>query len=239
MMDNNTRLQYLAAMGIDVWLPRESSVQAESGELSVAAEAYVEPQSLSQQEPQVSASAAETWQLLNKQIQQCRQCELCQNRQQAVPGAGAQQADTFWVTEAPGEQDEQQAMPFADKSSALVTEILRAMQLSREQVFMTHIVKCRPPADREPKKEEMDACNALLQKQIALVQPKLIMAVGRVAAQQLLQSKQTISELRANTHQYLGIPLVVIYHPAYLLRALTEKPKAWQDIQRALTLLQP
>jgi len=120
----------------------------------------------------------------------------------------------------------------------LLTEMLRAMQLSREDVFITHIVKCRPPEDRDPRVKELEACEHYLQRQIALVKPKIIIALGRVAAQKLLHSKAPLAELRESVHEFSGIPLQTIYHPAYLLRSLTEKSKAWQDMQRALTLFE-
>jgi DNA polymerase len=135
-------------------------------------------------------------------------------------------------------EDEQQGQPFSDHSALLLTEMLRAMQLSREEVFMTNIIKCRPPDDREPKVHELSACEKFLERQIALVQPKIIIAVGRIAAHKLLGSKASLSELRETSYELDGTPLVVMYHPAYLLRALTQKNKAWQDMQRALTLFE-
>ena len=215
-MDNSTRLQYLSAMGIDVWVPR----YAKEGE-AVVAEAEIE-----------------SWESLQAEMLTCQQCDLSQSRHQVVLGSGNPQADYLWVTEAPSEEDDQQGLPFSDHSGDLLNEMLRAMKLSREAVFITHIVKCRPPEDRDPRVKELDACGQFLQRQISLVQPKIIIAVGRVAAQKLLQSKKPLAELRESEHELYGIPLLTIYHPAYLLRSLTEKSKAWQDMQRALTLLE-
>lgn len=214
-MDNTTRLQYLSAMGIDVWLPR------------YAQECAV-----------IATSHEDSWEALNAEMGACQQCDLCQTRQQVVLGAGNQHADWLWVTEAPGEADERHGLPFADSSAELLGEMLRAMQLSREQIFITHIVKCRPPEDRDPKKSELDACESFLARQIALVEPKVIIAVGRIAAHKLLSSKAPLAELRETVHEFSGIPLLVMYHPAYLLRALTEKRKAWQDMRQALTLFE-
>jgi DNA polymerase len=213
-MDNATRLQYLSAMGIDVWLPRVADSIAE----------YVEP-------------VQDSWEALNTEIKNCQQCELCQTREQAVCGSGHQQADLLWVTDAPSLQDEQQGAAFSDQTAELFDEILRAMQLDRKSIFMTYSVKCRPDNDKDPKVSELDTCAAFLEREIALVQPKMIFAVGRIAAQQLLQSKLTITELRQEQHQYGVIPVTVIYHPAYLLRKLTEKPVMWQDLQHALSVL--
>ncbi len=221
MMDNTIRLQYLAAMGIDVWVPR-----------------YIEEQTKIQAVDAGVDIFDDNWGVLQSEITTCQQCELGKTRQQVVLGVGNKNADWMWITEAPGSEDEQQGQPFSDHSALLLTEIFRAMQLTREEVFITNIVKCRPPDDREAKVHELSACAPFLERQIALVQPKIIIAVGRIAAHKLLQSKATLSELRETSYELGGIPLVVMYHPAYLLRALTQKSKAWQDMQRALTLFE-
>lgn len=217
IMDNTTRLQYLSAMGIDVWVPRAST------------ENMPEQGLIPQVEP-------DTWEVLHAEIQACQHCDLCQTRKQAVIGAGNPQADYLLITDAPGQEDEQQGHPFADHNAELLTEMLRAMQLSRKQVYITHIVKCRPPEDRDPKKHELEACENFLFREIALVRPKVLIAIGRIAAQKLLQSKAPLAELRGVEQQFAGIPLVAMYHPAYLLRSLIDKSKAWQDMQLALTL---
>jgi DNA polymerase len=218
-MDNTARLQYLSAMGIDVWMPRMVENNTPTSEL-------------------VAAGEPDNWKNLQAEMLACQQCDLCQSRQQVVIGAGNQQADYMWITEAPSMEDDQLGQPFADVSAELFTEMLRAMQLSREQVYITHIVKCRPAEDRDPKTQELEACDAFLQRQIALIQPKILIAVGRIAAHKLLQSKAPLAELRDVEHHYAGIPLIAMYHPAYLLRSLTEKSKVWQDMQRALTLFE-
>ncbi len=217
-MHNTTRLQYLSAMGIDVWVPRTF---AESTEI----------------EDTAADVAEDSWVSLHAEMRACQQCDLCQARQQVVIGAGNQHADYMWISEAPNLKEEQQGLPFADDSAELLTEMLRAMQLSREQVYITNIVKCRPSEDRDPKSQELVACETFLQRQIALIRPKVLIAVGRIAAHKLLQSKAPLADLRGIEHQVLGIPLIAMYHPAYLLRSLTEKSKAWQDMQMALTLL--
>jgi len=216
-MDNVTRLQYLSAMGIDVWVPRGAE------NIEQAAAEYVEP-------------LQDTWESLNAEISSCEQCELCQTRQQAVCGSGHQQTDFLWLSDAPSLQDEQQGAAFSDQTAELFDEILRAMQLDRNSIFVTHSVKCRPLNDNKAKSSELAACRLFLEREIALVQPKMIFAVGRIAAQQLLQSKLTISELRQGPHEYNGIPVAVIYHPAYLLRKLSEKAAMWQDLQQALVV---
>ena len=216
-MDNATRLQYLAAMGIDVWVPRYAEEGAETQEL-------------------VTDDQEDNWEVLNAEMRACQLCTLSATRQQVIVGSGNPQADWLWVTEAPSLEDEQQDMPFADGSRELFDEMLRAMQLSRDDVFVTHIVKCRPVEDHDPKVAELNACAPFLARQISLVQPKIIIAVGRIAAHQLLQSKTSLGELRETSYEFSGIPLVVMYHPAYLLRSLTKKREAWQDMQRALSV---
>ena len=216
-MDNATRLQYLAAMGIDAWVPRYAEEGTETQDL-------------------VIDKQEDSWEVLNSEMRACQLCALSATRQQVVVGSGNPQADWLLVTEAPSLEDEQKGMPFADDSSELFDEMLRAMQLSRDDVFVTHIVKCRPAEDHDPKVAELNTCAPFLARQISLVQPKIIIAVGRIAAHQLLQSKTSLGELRETSYEFSGIPLVVMYHPAYLLRSLTKKREAWQDMQRALNV---
>ncbi|MCF7971739.1 MAG: uracil-DNA glycosylase [Methylococcaceae bacterium] len=218
-MDNATRLQYLAAMGIDVWVPR-----------------YAEEGAEVQAQAPVIDSQEDSWEALNAEMRACQQCTLSEARQQVVIGSGNPRADWLWVTEAPSLADEQQGMPFADEAGELLTEMLRAMQLNRDEIFITHIVKCRPTEDHDPKVAELNACTPFLVRQVNFIQPKIIIAVGRIAAHQLLQSKASLGELRESSHEFSGIPLVVMYHPAYLLRTLSKKREAWQDMQRALSL---
>ncbi len=216
-------------MGIEVWTPRDAqNVEAvdKIDALMPDVDKLVEIK-----------TEQDTWQALTNEIKTCQACDLCQTRQQAVVGSGNLNAEVLWVTEAPTLGDEQQNQAFADDRAALFDEMLRAMSLSREAVFMTHIVKCRPPDDRDPKKAELAACGDFLTRQIALIQPKLIISVGRVATQQLLQSKETLTNLRGTVHHIDAIPMVAIYHPAYLLRKLSAKSMAWDDMQLALTFL--
>lgn len=206
-------------MGVDVWLPR-----------------YVEENVVPALYLDFPAGDKARWDILQTEMAACQKCELSQSRKKVILGDGNQQADYFWVTEAPSEEDEKQGVAFSDHSSELLTEMLRAMGLSRDEIFITHIVKCRPSNDKDPRVKELEACASFLQRQIALVQPKIIIAVGRIAAQKLLSSKAPLSELRGQRHEFSGIPLFTFYHPAYLLRSLTEKQKAWQDMQQALTI---
>jgi len=171
---------------------------------------------------------------LQADINACQQCELCQTRQSPVCGSGNQHAEFLWLTDAPNEQEEKQGSAFSDQTAELFDEILRAVGLNRSAIFTTHIIKCRPVEDKDPKVVELQACDVFLQREIAMLKPKRIFAVGRVAAQQLLQTKVSVSELRQTAHEYQGVPVTVLYHPAYLLRKLSEKASMWNDLQRAL-----
>jgi DNA polymerase len=151
-----------------------------------------------------------------------------------VFGCGNKNADWMFIGEGPGQHEDEQGEPFVGPAGQLLTEMIRAMGLTREEVFITHIVKCRPPGNRDPHVGEVAACSGYLQRQIALIQPRMILAVGRIAAQTLLATDAPLGKLRGSVHDFTGTPLVVVYHPAYLLRSLPEKRKAWQDLQVAM-----
>lgn len=231
-IDETMRLQYLQAMGIDVWVSRRDQ-----------APVYVESEALPVEEekqgvqPVVSSNEiAETdnWEDLQAQVAECRRCSLCESRTQTVFGSGNHQADWMLIGEAPGQSEDQQGQPFVGKAGQLLTEMIRALGLSRDEVYIANVLKCRPPNNRDPKTDEVEACVEYLQRQIALVQPKIILAVGRIAAQNLLHTQDPLSKLRAIVHKLDNIPLIVIYHPAYLLRSPLEKRKAWKDLQFAM-----
>lgn len=220
MVDNATRLHYLAAMGIDVWVSKAALPESQP--------------LVAEQTPVITL---ENWQSLQAEVAECKACGLCETRKNTVFGAGNQQAEWLFIGEGPGQHEDEQGEPFVGKAGLLLTEMIRAMGLAREQVFITNIVKCRPPDNRDPHKDEISACQPYLQRQIQLIQPKIILAVGRIAAQTLLATDAPVSRLRGQVHQLNNIPLVVVYHPAYLLRSLLEKRKAWQDLQLAMQTL--
>lgn len=176
------------------------------------------------------------WAGLEAAVQGCRACGLCESRKQTVFGVGHRQADWMIVGEAPGEQEDLQGEPFVGQAGKLLDNMLRALGLSRaegspeRQVFIANTLKCRPPRNRNPEPEELARCEPFLQRQIALVQPRIILAMGRFAVQSLLRSSEPIGRLRGRVHDYQGVPLVVTYHPAYLLRNLVDKARAWEDI---------
>lgn len=223
-MDNSIRLQYLEAMGIDVWVSRKG--------LSVGQSPLGD-----EMDHQFEASI-DSWSFLQNQVTECKKCILSETRTHTVFGEGDINADWMLVGEAPSQTEDQDDKPFLGQAGFLLTEMLRAIGLQRESVYITNIVKCSPPNNKDPKVEELKSCDDYLQRQIALVKPKIILAVGRIAAQALLNTKQPLSELRGQPHYLNGIPVVVVYHPAYLLRSLLEKRKAWQDLQLALNIYQ-
>lgn len=233
-MDNTTRLQYLEAMGIESWQLRSSPAFIESATLE---NPIIEPPILLEI-PQPPTLPPDNWESLQNEVASCQKCSLCQTRTQTVFGTGNQNPDWLFVGEAPGEQEDLQGQPFVGAAGALLTEMIRAIGLSREEIFIANILKCRPPHNRDPHVDEMSACRPFLDRQIALLKPKIIVAVGRIAAQQLLNTNITIGKLREKVYNFNGIPLLVFYHPAYLLRSLSQKKKAWHDLQLALKTYQ-
>ena len=245
-MNNAIRLQYLQTMGIDVWMPRigasmeqalpvtviepEISVTQHHEALAII-EAAVEPVLPVVIEAEISTT--QHWEDLKTEVQNCTKCDLCHSRTQTVFGTGNTHADWLLIGEAPGQPEDEQGEPFVGVAGQLLTEMLRAIGLEREQVFIANILKCRPPVNRDPHIDEIKSCRDYWQRQYQLIQPKIILAVGRVAAHTLLDTDETIGKLRGKVHYYNNTPVVVVYHPAYLLRSLSEKRKAWQDLQLA------
>lgn len=175
------------------------------------------------------------WTALEAEVRQCTACSLCQSRTQTVFGVGDRQTDWLVIGEAPGADEDQQGEPFVGRAGKLLNPMLQAIGLQREQVFIANILKCRPPDNRDPTPAEAKSCRAFLERQIALIQPRIILAIGRIAAQNLLNTDAQIGKLRGRVH-HLGaaqIPLVVTYHPAYLLRSPREKRKSWDDLRLA------
>lgn len=196
--------------------------------------------------PELPEVASLDWPALKQAAESCRECQLCEGRSQVVFGTGVENAELMVVGEAPNAEEEQQGFSFAGPSGQLLDAMLKAIGYSRQPVaeqkpaYLSNIVKCRPADDRDPMAEEMQACRAYLDRQIALIQPKLILAVGGVAAKSLLDSDKKVGELRGAVHQYgtLAIPLLVTYHPTYLRHSPSEKRKAWDDLKQARSLLQ-
>jgi uracil-DNA glycosylase len=179
------------------------------------------------------------WVELQASIRACDACPLHADRTQAVPGVGDENADWLFVGEAPGADEDAQGEPFVGQAGKLLDNMLASIGLKRgTNVYIANVLKCRPPGNRNPLPEEVAQCAPYLQRQVGLIKPKLIVALGKFAAQTLLGQETTISSLRGQVHRYQGIPLIVTYHPAYLLRSLTEKAKAWQDLCLAVKTMQ-
>ena len=184
-----------------------------------------------------------SWPELASAVAACQACGLSQTRTQTVFGVGAKRAHWMVVGEAPGEQEDLSGEPFVGAAGQLLDQMLRSVGMTRsddpgldpkQQVYIANTLKCRPPRNRNPERVELDRCEPFLVRQIELVQPKLILAMGRFAVQALLRTDEAIGKLRGRVHRYQGVPLVVTYHPAYLLRNLSDKAKAWEDLCLAM-----
>jgi len=247
----------LRGMGLRPWAPVPVAVPVAS-----AVATTLEPSPLPVQPPVpapplVSAVAAPSagaidlagldWHALRQAVADCRACSLCTSRKQTVFGVGHPQAQWLVVGEAPGEQEDQQGEPFVGAAGQLLDRMLAALGLTRaedgpqgprQRVYIANTLKCRPPHNRNPAAEEMARCEPYLVRQIELLRPRLILAMGRFAVQALLRSDEPIGKLRGRVHRYQGVPLVVTYHPAYLLRNPPDKAKAWDDLCLAASVVE-
>ncbi len=211
------RRAYLEALDIDVWALRAAASTASGGDAD----------DVPLQEAQI-----EDWSGLRDTVSACTLCALHRTRTQTVFGVGSVSADWMIIGEAPGAEEDRRGEPFVGRAGKLLDEMLRAVGLARETVYIANTLKCRPPNNRDPAVDEAASCRAYLDRQISLVSPKLILAVGRIASQLLLATDAPLGRLRGKKHYLPGgqIPVVVTYHPAYLLRSPTQKRKAWQDL---------
>jgi DNA polymerase len=217
------RAVYLDALGVVAYEPRRAERSA--GRQPEAAPAPADPSILG-------------WQELAAEVSGCRRCELCTGRTQTVFGVGDRQARLLVVGEAPGAEEDRQGEPFVGRAGRLLNAMLRAAGLGREQVFIANILKCRPPRNRDPQPAEVVECMPYLLRQIELVSPALVLCVGRIAAQNLLGTDAPLGRLRGSLHHLpSGVPVLVTYHPAYLLRTPGEKRKAWEDLKLVMGAL--
>jgi len=178
------------------------------------------------------------WDELREAVRVCTACGLCKQRKQAVFGVGSETGPWMFVGEGPGADEDEIGEPFVGQAGRLLDSMLAAIGLARgRDAYIANVVKCRPPGNRTPTLEEAAACAAFLDRQIELIAPKLIVALGKTAASRLLQTEASLGSLRGRMHEYRGTPLVVTYHPAYLLRSLPEKAKAWEDLLFARRML--
>jgi DNA polymerase len=239
------RNAYLDALGIDRWVPRHAPAEAPpavTADLAVAAGAAVAraPVAPSREPPAPLPAPAPLepgidWGPLRERVAGCMACELCRTRTQTVFGVGATSSDWLIVGEAPGAEEDRQGEPFVGRAGHLLDAMLRAIGLPRESVFIANVLKCRPPGNRDPRPEEVLRCLPYLHAQIALLKPKVILVVGRIAAQTLLATDAPLARLRGKLHHFgeARTPLVITYHPAYLLRTPGDKRKAWEDLKFA------
>jgi DNA polymerase len=229
----------LGAMGLRVWAP---APQAPPVPTPVAAPRATAPAPVATAAPSSAARAdlaTLDWPALRETVAGCRACSLCESRKQTVFGTGHHRAHWLVVGEAPGENEDLQGEPFVGAAGQLLDRMLAALKLTRaadgdlppaQRVYIANTLKCRPPRNRNPTAEEMMQCEPFLVRQIELLQPKIILAMGKFAVQMLLRSDEPVGRLRGRVHRYQGVPLIVTYHPAYLLRSLPEKARAWEDL---------
>lgn len=225
MIGSARRRAALSALDVPVWRLRTGTVPNTTTEASAPPPA---PASKVARENTENLD----WEALQSVVSVCTRCELHKTRTQTVFGVGARDARWMVIGEAPGQEEDRRGEPFVGRAGQLLNSMLEAVGLAREEVYIANILKCRPPHNRDPRLEEVASCEGYLQQQIALVEPIILLCVGRVAAQHLLKTQAPLAKLRAQRHVYgpRQIPVVVTYHPAYLLRAPQEKRRAWQDL---------
>jgi uracil-DNA glycosylase family 4 len=241
------RQQYLDALGIDVWVSRSAQPPTSEAGAAMPARAPSAPAppqsapvlvSVPQGAPAAGADAT-LWQALRQEVLSCTKCPLHLTRTQGVFGVGPQRSDWLVVGEAPGAEEDRRGEPFVGAAGQLLDAMLKAIGLDRTRnVYIANVLKSRPPGNRDPKPEEVSACLPYLTRQVELLRPKIMLAVGRIAAQSLLGSAAPLGRLRSQVHHFGSIPLVVTYHPAYLLRSPGEKRKAWEDLKFARGIYQ-
>ncbi len=243
---NARKLAYLGALEIDVWQRRDRAHAASSPivEETPATEVDSASQSIESNPARPAAPPSDllgtdvsalSWDELQARVRECTLCPLHVSRTQAVFGVGNRAAEWMVIGEAPGADEDRQGEPFVGRAGQLLNSMLKAIGFPREQVFIANILKSRPPNNRDPRPEEVRACLPYLFRQIELVNPKLILCVGRIAAQTLLETDTPIGKLRGKLHHIAGgRPMIVTYHPAYLLRSPGEKRKAWSDLMLAV-----
>jgi DNA polymerase len=247
---SSLRNAYLDVLGIDRWVPRDAvDERAETVELPAPpaavtgtppATASVVATAPAARDRPVSryerGPLATDWVGLRAQVAGCTACDqLCKTRTQTVFGVGNTQAEWLVIGEAPGAEEDRQGEPFVGRAGQLLNAMLLAIGLPRETVFIANVLKCRPPGNRDPRPEEVSNCLPFLSRQIALLKPKIMLAVGRIAAQNLLATDAPLARLRGKLHRFgeADTPLVITYHPAYLLRTPADKRKAWEDLKFA------
>ena len=239
--NNNYHLGYLQEMEIQPWVSRKQpttdAVESTAGNVSVD----VIKADISEAKVNKIAEVADVsqlaWPELQSMVSSCTACALHESRTNTVFGVGDHNAQVMVIGEAPGADEDQQGEPFVGRAGQLLNNMLLAIGCKREQVYIANILKCRPPDNRDPLPEEVSQCESFLKRQIALVKPKVILAVGRIAAHNLMKVEAPIGKMRGTRYHYGDTPVVVTYHPAYLLRKPSEKAKSWDDLRLALSIV--
>ena len=247
---NHRRDAALALLGIERWKPKGSALASPEPEFKPVVPVPTPPVTIATPVVAAAATAASVavepmdWTALRAAVRDCTRCKLCKTRSNTVFGVGQDAAPLMVVGEGPGADEDAQGEPFVGRAGKLLDEMLKAIGRARgatddashreRGVFIANVVKCRPPGNRDPEKDEVEACRGYLDAQIAHVKPKLIVALGRIAAQRLLSSEEPLSRLRGPLHEYglTRTPVFVTYHPAYLLRSPKEKAKSWEDLKK-------
>lgn len=228
MTNDYQKLDCLQRIGVDVYLARDTQMPETDTTRATTVEEVAKE----------TPAMDDTWNLLQQEVSVCTKCELSKTRTQTVFGVGDPQAEWLLIGEAPGAEEDLRGEPFIGRAGKLLDNMLKAIGLDRSTVYIANIVKCRPPENRNPRPDEVEACRPYLQRQIQHINPKLILALGAVAASNLLNTDTPVGKLRGQQHCLPGtdIPLVVTYHPAYLLRSPKQKAAAWEDLQFACSV---
>nr|VFJ99514.1 MAG: DNA polymerase [Candidatus Kentron sp. H]VFK00088.1 MAG: DNA polymerase [Candidatus Kentron sp. H]VFK04408.1 MAG: DNA polymerase [Candidatus Kentron sp. H] len=244
-MTDSKKHDYLNIMGISAWESREAASVAEPvSPFTVTTPSHAQetlelpdgaPPHETSDAPEGDAAPAAAWEELAAQVSACTACELRKTRTQTVFGVGSRTADWMFIGEAPGADEDRQGEPFVGRAGRLLNSMLEAIGFSRDEVYIANILKCRPPNNRDPAPAEAQACEPFLLRQIALIEPRIILAVGRIAAQNLLATTTPIGQMRGRRYTFreTGIPVVVTYHPAYFLRSPLQKRRGWEDLLSA------
>ncbi len=225
---------YLKEMGIQPWVLREKALPVV--ETNPPAQTGATTVENTGDDAQI---ALLDWNRLQKSVLACQRCDLHKTRTKTVFGSGNPNAELLIIGEAPGAEEDKQGLPFVGRAGQLLTEMLIAIGLTREQVFIANTLKCRPPNNRNPLPHEGQQCEPYLQRQVELIRPKILLALGRVAAHNILKTEESLGRLRGREHVFLNTNVIVYvtYHPAYLLRQPSEKRKAWQDLKLVRSVL--
>ena len=212
---NADQIRYMHTMGIQPWELKNKQKNCETSPIAT-----------------LETTTSTSWDMLQQTVASCTACGLDKTRTQTVFGVGNRNAELMIIGEAPGMHEDKQGEPFVGRAGLLLNAMLESIGFDRNSVYIANILKCRPPNNRDPQVAEVDLCTPFLAKQIALINPKLLLAVGRIAAHFLLDTKTPLGQLRGKLHRYgqLNTPLIITYHPAYLLRTPSEKRKAYQDL---------